>query len=71
MRALDGVSLALKKGEVHGLIGENGAGKSTLIKTFTGVHKPDKGKIFCEGQEVTFSGPLDAKNEALHAFIRN
>ncbi len=65
VRALDGVSLALKKGEVHGLIGENGAGKSTLIKTFTGVHKPDKGKIFCEGQEVTFSGPLDAKKRGI------
>ena len=46
VRALDNVSLTLRKGEVHGLIGENGAGKSTLIKTLTGVHKPDQGKIF-------------------------
>ena len=65
VRALDGVSLTLKKGEVHGLIGENGAGKSTLIKTLTGVHKPDQGKILCEGQEVVFSGPLDAKKKGI------
>jgi ribose transport system ATP-binding protein len=65
VRALDGVSLTLKKGEVHGLIGENGAGKSTLIKTLTGVHKPDQGKILCEGKEVVFSGPLDAKKKGI------
>ena len=57
VRALDNVSLTLRKGEVHGLIGENGAGKSTLIKTLTGVHKPDQGKILCEGQETVFFRP--------------
>ena len=62
VRALDQVSLTLKKGEIHGLIGENGAGKSTLIKTLTGVNKPDSGTIIFEGNEVSFSGPLDAKN---------
>lgn len=65
VRALDNVSLTLRKGEVHGLIGENGAGKSTLIKTLTGVHKPDQGKILCEGQETVFSGPLDAKKKGI------
>lgn len=61
VRALDQVSLTMKKGEIHGLIGENGAGKSTLIKTLTGVNKPDSGTIIFEGQEVSFAGPLDAK----------
>lgn len=61
VRALDQVSLTLKKGEIHGLIGENGAGKSTLIKTLTGVNKPDSGTIVFEGKEVQFVGPLEAK----------
>ena len=43
--ALDNVSINIKKGEVHALVGENGAGKSTLIKTITGASKPDSGKI--------------------------
>ena len=43
--ALDGVSLNLREGEVHALIGENGAGKSTLIKIITGAVQPDRGEI--------------------------
>ena len=50
--ALEDVTLRLHKGEVLGLIGDNGAGKSTLIKTITGFHKPDSGKIFIDGEEV-------------------
>jgi len=65
VRALDQVSLTLKKGEIHGLIGENGAGKSTLIKTLTGVNKPDSGTIIFEGNEVQFSGPLEAKQAGI------
>jgi ribose transport system ATP-binding protein len=41
VRALDEVSMHLRPGEIHGLIGENGAGKSTLIKIITGLHRPD------------------------------
>lgn len=63
--ALDGMSIQLKPGEVHGLIGENGAGKSTLIKTLTGVNIPDKGEIVFEGKPVRFSGPLDAKKKGI------
>ena len=40
--ALRNMSIAIRPGEIHGLIGENGAGKSTLIKVLTGVHKPDE-----------------------------
>ena len=45
VKALDKMQLAVKPGEILGLIGENGAGKSTLIKVLTGVHKPDEGEI--------------------------
>ena len=50
--ALDDVSLNVKKGEVHGLIGENGAGKSTLMKIMSGVFKRDAGEIFFNGDSI-------------------
>ncbi len=55
--ALDNVDFAVKKGTIHALMGENGAGKSTLVKVIAGVHRPDEGKIFLKGQEVSFSNP--------------
>lgn len=58
--ALAGVSLSVLPGECHCLLGDNGAGKSTFIKTMSGVHKPTRGKILVNGQEVNFSSPRDA-----------
>ncbi len=58
--ALEDVSIDLKAGEVHALLGDNGAGKSTLIKILSGVHQPDKGRYLVEGQEVHFTSPRDA-----------
>lgn len=49
---LHGVSLELKPGEIHGLIGENSAGKTTLIKCITGIYKADSGSILVDGQDV-------------------
>ncbi|KUL34192.1 sugar ABC transporter ATP-binding protein [Streptomyces sp. NRRL F-4489] len=49
VRALDGVDLTLRAGEVHVLLGENGAGKSTLIKMLSGAHRPDSGRILVHG----------------------
>jgi ABC-type sugar transport system ATPase subunit len=61
VKALDNVQLAVKKGEVHALIGENGAGKSTLIKILAGVYTPDPGaSFFFEGKEAEIKKPLDA-----------
>lgn len=60
VRALDDVSLELRRGEVHGLVGENGAGKSTLIKVLAGVIIPDKGEICIEGIPQNISCPLDS-----------
>ena len=61
VRALDGVDLDVRPGEVHALLGQNGAGKSTLIKVLTGVHQPDQGSVVYRGQPVTFARPLDAQ----------
>lgn len=60
--ALRDMKLEIEPGEVHGLIGENGAGKSTLIKVLTGVHKPEEGQIYVEGQEQKFSSPQESQD---------
>lgn len=60
VKALDGVSLTVRKGTVHALMGENGAGKSTLMKCLFGVYAKDGGKIFLEGREVSFRNSKEA-----------
>ena len=63
--AIEGVSLAVRAGEIACLLGDNGAGKSTLIKTLSGVHVPDKGTLAVDGEPVTFSSPRDALDAGL------
>ena len=60
--ALSNVDFALRKGEVHALLGENGAGKSTLMKILSGVYQPDEGDIIFENQPVSFANPLSAQS---------
>ena len=67
VQALDGVSLDLKAGEIHALMGENGAGKSTLIKIVTGLLRPDSGRVLLNGQPVAFGSPRDALRAGVSA----
>src|SRR5690349_12259739 len=58
VRALRAVTLDLRAGEVHALVGENGAGKSTLVRIVTGAHAADAGTMTVGGQVVTHADPL-------------
>jgi ABC-type sugar transport system ATPase subunit len=58
--ALSEVDLQVRRGEVHGLVGENGAGKSTLISILNGVRRPDEGQIKVNGTSCSISGPGEA-----------
>jgi ABC-type sugar transport system ATPase subunit len=60
--ANDGVTLVLRRGQIHGLVGENGSGKSTLIKTLCGAHRPDAGTILRAGKPVHVDNPLVARS---------
>jgi rhamnose transport system ATP-binding protein len=70
VEVLHGVSLALRPGEVHALLGENGAGKSTLIKVITGIHQPDGGEIYLDDQHVHFDDPLQARTAGIAAIYQ-
>jgi ribose transport system ATP-binding protein len=65
VQALDRVDLEIYSGEVHALVGENGAGKSTLMKILSGIYSKDEGHIVLNGQEVTFSDPLEAQKHGI------
>lgn len=64
-QALRGVSVALRKGRVYGLVGENGAGKSTLVKSMCGAVLPDSGEVLINGETVTMRGPQDARDRGV------
>ncbi len=59
VKALQNVSLQIKAGEIHALIGENGAGKSTLMKILSGAYRRDSGEIYIDGQKVQIDKPKD------------
>ena len=61
VKALDDVTLNLKKGEVHALVGENGAGKSTLMKVLSGEHTDYTGELILDGKVVNFKGVKESE----------
>ena len=63
--ALDDVSLEIRAGTVHALVGANGAGKSTLGKVIGGVVRPDDGEMFVDGRAVKYATPRDARGDGI------
>ena len=71
VEALSGVSLAVRHGEVLGLLGDNGAGKSTLVKTLAGVHDPDEGEIRVRGRKVSPWTPRAARDAGIETVFQD
>ena len=64
LTACDHVDIAIRKGDIHALLGENGAGKSTLVKMLFGSLEPNEGEIVWKGERVRISRPGIAKSSA-------
>src|SRR4029078_10335861 len=59
--AVNDVSFAIARGEIHAVVGENGAGKSTIMKMLAGVHRPDSGTLVLRGEATAIADPLHAR----------
>jgi rhamnose transport system ATP-binding protein len=70
VEVLHQVSLALRPGEVHALLGENGAGKSTLVKVITGVHQPENGEILLDDHPVHFRDTWETRQAGITAIYQ-
>jgi simple sugar transport system ATP-binding protein len=69
--ALRSIDLHLQRGEVLGLVGDNGAGKSTLVKILTGLYRPDGGRIYLEGEEVSFRSVQHARQHGIETVFQD
>jgi len=65
IKANDDITLRLKKGEIHALLGENGAGKSTLMKVLSGICQPDAGEVLFEGEKIRLKDTMDAEKRGI------
>jgi fructose transport system ATP-binding protein len=71
VHALQDANFELRKGEHVAIMGDNGAGKSTFVRQITAVEQPTSGRIWFNGEEVRFSGPLEAREAGIEAVFQN
>lgn len=70
VHALEGADFEMKKGEHIAIMGDNGAGKSTFVRQITGVEQRTRGKVWLYGDEVSFNGPLDAREAGIETVFQ-
>ncbi|RMD95261.1 MAG: sugar ABC transporter ATP-binding protein [Alphaproteobacteria bacterium] len=71
VHALEGANFELRAGEHVAIMGDNGAGKSTFVRQITGVEQPTRGRIWLYGEEVSFSGPIEAREAGIETVFQN
>ncbi|NLP35840.1 MAG: ABC transporter ATP-binding protein [Clostridiales bacterium] len=71
LRAVDSFSITIEKGELYGLIGPNGAGKTTTFNLLTGVYKPDTGKMFLDGVDITGKNTIEINKAGIARTFQN
>ena len=71
VKALKGVDLVIRRGEIHCLAGENGCGKSTLIKVISGAHDPTEGEIYIEGVKIDKLRPIDSIRKGIQVIYQD
>ena len=70
VQALEGANFELRKGEHIAIMGDNGAGKSTFVRQITGVEQRTRGSVIFDGQEVSFSGPIEARESGIETVFQ-
>ena len=71
LKAVDGFSMSIRRGELYGLIGPNGAGKTTVFNLLTGVYKPDTGSIVLDGKNITGKKTTEINHEGIARTFQN
>lgn len=71
LKAVDGLDLTIRKGELYGLIGPNGAGKTTVFNMLTGVYKPTSGSIFLDNTDITGKSPMQINKAGIARTFQN
>jgi inositol transport system ATP-binding protein len=71
VEAMNDANFFMRRGEHVAIVGDNGAGKSTIVRQLTGVEQPTKGRIFFDGHEVRFGGPMDAREAGIETVFQN
>ena len=70
VHALEGANFELRKGEHVAIMGDNGAGKSTFVRQITGVEQRTRGTVIFDGKEVSFAGPIEARESGIETVFQ-